>query len=228
MVAAEYAHVVLGLLFLKYISAAFEAKHAALEAERVQGADLEDPDAYRAANTYWVPSHDRQRCGRGNGHDRAPQPLALSGDIGWGELGDSSERGRGTLGRVYGYFLSHLASAEGKNGGQFYTPSHVVRVLLEMLATYRGRVYEPCCYPRRTDRRQIPQRRPPRPQGRLRARQSALQRQRLTRRSAQGRHALGLRHPTARQRQLQKHEEWVWKTGFEAVTRLTFEVYVGI
>src|SRR5690606_1036316 len=63
-------------------------------------------------------------------------------DIG---LGDPAERAKDTLGRVYEYFLAQFASAEGKKGGQFYTPTHVVRVLVEMLAPYKGRVYDPCC-----------------------------------------------------------------------------------
>jgi type I restriction enzyme M protein len=179
MDAAEYKHVVLGLLFLKYISDAFEAKHAALEAEREQGADPEDPDQYRAENIFWVPKEARWAHLKA----RAPQPtigsdvdeamaaierdnpslkgvlpkdytrpgldkqrlgqvINLVSDIG---LGEPSERARDTLGRVYEYFLSRFASAEGKSGGQFYTPTHVVRVLVEMLAPYRGRVYDPCC-----------------------------------------------------------------------------------
>jgi len=179
MDAAEYKHVVLGLLFLKYISDAFEAKHAALEGERDQGADPEDPDEYRAENIFWVPKEARWAHLKA----RAPQPtigsdvdeamaaierdnpslkgvlpkdyarpgldkqrlgqvINLVSDIG---LGEPSERARDTLGRVYEYFLSRFASAEGKSGGQFYTPSHVVRVLVEMLAPYRGRVYDPCC-----------------------------------------------------------------------------------
>jgi type I restriction enzyme M protein len=63
-------------------------------------------------------------------------------DIG---LGEPSDRSKDTLGRMYEYFLSRFASAEGKSGGQFYTPTHVVRVLVEMLAPYKGRVLNPCC-----------------------------------------------------------------------------------
>src|SRR5204863_7671918 len=66
----------------------------------------------------------------------------LIGTIG---LGDKENRAKDILGRVYEYFLTQFASAEGKNGGQFYTPSCVVRVLVEMLAPYKGRVYDPCC-----------------------------------------------------------------------------------
>ena len=179
MDAAEYKHVVLGLIFLKYISDAFEAKHAELEAQRGQGADPEDPDEYRAASIFWVPKEARWSHLRAN----APQPkvgtvvddamaaierdnpslkgvlpkdygrpgldkqrlgqlINLVSDIG---LGDPASRAKDILGRVYEYFLSQFASAEGKKGGQFYTPSHVVRVLVEVLAPYKGRVYDPCC-----------------------------------------------------------------------------------
>ena len=179
MDAAEYKHVVLGLIFLKYISDAFAEQHALLEADRAQGADPEDPDEYRAANIFWVPkearwsslqaaakqptigkviddamlaierdnpslkgvlpkdyarpSLDKQRLG---------QLIDLIGTIG---LGDEANRSKDIIGRVYEYFLSQFAGAEGKKGGQFYTPRCVVRVLVEMLAPYRGRVYDPCC-----------------------------------------------------------------------------------
>jgi type I restriction enzyme M protein len=179
MDAAEYKHVVLGLIFLKYISDAFEEQHTELEAEKAQGADPEDPDEYRAVNIFWVPkearwfslkaaaklptigkvideamlaierdnaslkgvlpkdySHprlDKQRLG---------QLIDLISNIG---LGDKENRSKDILGRVYEYFLSRFASAEGKKGGQFYTPRCVVRLLVEMLAPYKGRVYDPCC-----------------------------------------------------------------------------------
>jgi type I restriction enzyme M protein len=179
MDAAEYKHVVLGLIFLKYISDAFEAKHAELEAQRDQGADPEDPDEYRAASIFWVPKEARWKHLK----DNAPQPkigtivdeamtaierdnvslksvlpkdysrpgldkqrlgqlINLVSDIG---LGSPADRAKDVLGRVYEYFLAQFASAEGKKGGQFYTPSHVVRILVEMLAPYKGRVYDPCC-----------------------------------------------------------------------------------
>ena len=179
MDAAEYKHVVLGLIFLKYISDAFEAKHAELEAQRGQGADPEDPDEYRAASIFWVPKEARWAHLK----DNAPQPkigtivdeamtaierdnvslksvlpkdysrpgldkqrlgqlINLVSDIG---LGSPADRAKDVLGRVYEYFLAQFASAEGKKGGQFYTPSHVVRILVEMLAPYKGRVYDPCC-----------------------------------------------------------------------------------
>jgi type I restriction enzyme M protein len=179
MDAAEYKHVVLGLIFLKYISDAFEAKHAELAAQKKQGADPEDPDEYRAVNIFWVPPETRWAYLK----SMAPQPtigqlvddamsaierdnpslkgvlpkdfarpgldkqrfgqiINLVSDI---ALGAPADRSKDTLGRVYEYFLSRFASAEGKSGGQFYTPSRVVRVLVEILAPYKGRVYDPCC-----------------------------------------------------------------------------------
>jgi type I restriction enzyme M protein len=179
MDAAEYKHVVLGLIFLKYISDAFEAKHAELEAAKADGADPEDPDEYRAHNIFWVPKEARWSFIKAN----APQPtigtliddamaaierdnptlkgvlpkdfarpgldkarlgqiINLVSDI---ALGDAASKSKDTLGRVYEYFLSRFASAEGKSGGQFYTPTHVVRLLVAMLAPYKGRVYDPCC-----------------------------------------------------------------------------------
>jgi type I restriction enzyme M protein len=179
MDAAEYKHVVLGLIFLKYISDAFEAKHAELDAQRASGADPEDPDEYRAINIFWVPPEARWAYLK----SMAPQPtigqlvddamsaierdnvslkgvlpkdfarpgldkqrlgqiINLVSDV---ALGAPADRSKDMLGRVYEYFLSRFASAEGKSGGQFYTPSHVVRVLVEVLAPYKGRVYDPCC-----------------------------------------------------------------------------------
>lgn len=179
MDAAEYKHVVLGLIFLKYISDAFEAKHAELTAQQSQGADPEDRDEYRADSIFWVPKEARWQHIKGS----APQPtigtivddamaaierdnpslkgvlpkdysrpgldkqrlgqiINLVSDI---ALGSAADRAKDTLGRVYEYFLARFASAEGKSGGQFYTPSHIVRVLVEMLAPYKGRVYDPCC-----------------------------------------------------------------------------------
>jgi type I restriction enzyme M protein len=175
MDAAEYKHVVLGLLFLKYISDAFEAKHAELEAEKKKGADPEDPDEYRAVNIFWVAkearwSHlkaavpqptigqkideamaaierdnpsprnvlPREFARLGLDKQRLGQLINLVSDI---NLVGPADRAKDMLGRVYEYFLTLFASAEGKNGGQFYTPRHVVRVLVEMLAPYKGRVY---------------------------------------------------------------------------------------
>ena len=179
MDAAEYKHVVLGLIFLKYISDAFEAKHAELEADRAAGADPEDPDEYRAVSISWVPREARwsrlkasapqptigtlvddamtaierdnpslkgvlpkDYARPGLDKQRLGQLINLVSDI---ALGAPADRAKDTLGRVYEYFLAQFASAEGKKGGQFYTPSHVVRILVEMLAPYKGRVYDPCC-----------------------------------------------------------------------------------
>jgi type I restriction enzyme M protein len=179
MDAAEYKHVVLGLIFLKYISDAFEEKHAALMEEEKKGADPEDKDEYLAENIFWVPKEARWSFIQG----KAKQPtigkiiddamvaierdntslkgvlpkdynrpaldkqqlgelIDLIGKIG---LGTREHRSKDILGRVYEYFLSQFASAEGKKGGQFYTPRCVVQVLVEMLAPYKGRVFDPCC-----------------------------------------------------------------------------------
>ncbi len=179
MDAAEYKHVVLGLIFLKYISDAFEEVHARLEAERNQGADPEDPDEYRAQNIFWVPPEARwarmkdqaKQTTIGRLVDDAmvaierdnPQlegvlpkdyarpaldktrlglALDLISNI---RVGDEEARSKDVLGRVYEYFLSQFASAEGKKGGEFYTPRCVVKLLVEMLEPYLGRVYDPCC-----------------------------------------------------------------------------------
>ena len=179
MDAAEYKHVVLGLIFLKYISDAFEEMHARLEAERAQGADPEDPDEYRAANIFWVPPEarwthlkaqarqavigrlvDEAMAGieRDNpglkdvlpkdyarpalDKERLGQLIDMVSNV---RVGDEDARSRDVLGRVYEYFLSQFASAEGKKGGEFYTPRCVVKLLVEMLEPYQGRVYDPCC-----------------------------------------------------------------------------------
>ncbi|MCB9585427.1 MAG: SAM-dependent DNA methyltransferase [Polyangiaceae bacterium] len=177
--AAEYKHVVLGLIFLKYISDAFEEKHAALTAEMESGADPEDRDEYLAENIFWVPKDARWPALQGKAKQpeigklvddamralekdnvtlkgvlpkdysrpaldkrRLGELIDLIGTIG---LGDKANRSRDLLGRVYEYFLSEFASAEGKKGGQFYTPQCVVKLLVEMLAPYKGRVFDPCC-----------------------------------------------------------------------------------
>ncbi len=179
MDAAEYKHVVLGLIFLKYISDAFEEKHAALQAERDQGADPEDPDEYRAQSIFWVPPEARWAHLKAQARQstigqlvddamtgierdnpalkgvlpkeyarpaldkaRLGQLIDLISNI---RVGDAEARARDFLGRVYEYFLSRFASAEGKKGGEFYTPRCVVKLLAEMLEPYRGRVYDPCC-----------------------------------------------------------------------------------
>jgi type I restriction enzyme M protein len=179
MDAAEYKHVCLGLIFLKYISDAFEERHAALLSEKSKGADPEDPDEYRAQSIFWVPPEARwghlkaqaRQATIGQFVDDAMAGIerdnpALKGvlprDYGrpaldkqrLGQLidlisnikiGDEASRAKDVLGRVYEYFLSQFASAEGKKGGEFYTPRCVVKLLVEMLEPYRGRVYDPCC-----------------------------------------------------------------------------------
>lgn len=179
--AAEYKHVVLGLIFLKYISDAFEELHGKLITGegKYEGADPEDADEYRAENVFWVPKEARWEHLQNNAKQpsigelvddamvaietdnprlkgvlpknfarpaldkhRLGELIDLIGTIG---LGDAENRSKDILGRVYEYFLSQFASAEGKKGGQFYTPRCVVRVLVEMLAPYKGRIYDPCC-----------------------------------------------------------------------------------
>ena len=181
MDAAEYKHVVLGLIFLKYISDAFEEHHAKLVEGKgeYKGSDPEDQDEYRAENVFWVPTDARWAYLQGKAKEatvgkivddamtaierdnprlkgvlprdyarpaldkhRLGELIELIGTIG---LGDKENRAKDVLGRVYEYFLTKFASAEGKNGGQFYTPSCVVRLLVGMLAPYKGRVYDPCC-----------------------------------------------------------------------------------
>ncbi|MHB8743715.1 MAG: type I restriction-modification system subunit M [Sulfuricaulis sp.] len=214
MDAAEYKHVVLGLIFLKYISDSFEEHRAKLVAAEGEyaGANPEDKDEYLAANVFWVPKEARwaqlqsraklpsvgkdvddamvalerdnprlkgalnKNYGRADldkhrlgelidliaSIDLLPSGKAPSNSLPSPASGESAARGakpaggegsRGTtstrsydlLGRVFEYFLTQFASAEGKNGGQFYTPSCVVRLLVEMLAPYKGRIYDPCC-----------------------------------------------------------------------------------
>lgn len=178
MDSAEYKHVVLGLIFLKYISDAFEQQHARLESERSQGADPEDPDEYRAANVFWVAPEARWP----HLQDKAKQPSigeVVDGAMEAIEKGNPSLKGvlpkdyarpaldkqrlgqlidlvsntqlgcdeaqaKDILGRVYEYFISQFASAEGKKGGEFYTPRCIVKLLVEMLEPFRGRVYDPC------------------------------------------------------------------------------------
>jgi type I restriction enzyme M protein len=179
MDAAEYKHIVLGLIFLKYISDAFEELHAKLLVQQDQGANPEDPDEYRAENVFWVPGEARWSYLQANAKQpmigksvddamvaierdnpslkgvlpkeyarpaldkqRLGELIDLIGTIG---LGDKENRSKDILGRVYEYFLSQFASAEGKKGGQFYTPRCVVQLLVAMLAPYKGRVFDPCC-----------------------------------------------------------------------------------
>jgi type I restriction enzyme M protein len=186
MDAAEYKHVVLGLIFLKYISDTFEEHRAKLIEGKgdYKGANAEDPDEYKAENVFWVPADARwshlqasaKQSTIGKTVDDAmvaierdnprlkgvlPKDYARPGldKQRLGELidviatieltaaseGEKTHRSVDLLGRVYEYFLTRFASAEGKNGGQFYTPSCVVRCLVEMLAPYKGRIYDPAC-----------------------------------------------------------------------------------
>ncbi len=179
--AAEYKHVVLGLIFLKYISDAFEElyqKLAAGEGE-LAGADPEDKDEYTAENVFFVPPEARWA----NLRNRAKDPKigtiidsameAIERDnkslkgvlpkvyargnldpVNLGQLidkfsnidiGNTKARSADILGHVFEYFLGQFALAEGKKGGQFYTPRSVVQLLVEMLEPYKGRVFDPCC-----------------------------------------------------------------------------------
>lgn len=176
--AAEYKHVVLGLIFLKYISDSFEDLYNTLKADKLS--DEEDKDEYLAENVFYVPpsarwgfiQHQRAKLPSiGKDIDDAmdaiekdnpslkgvlPKDYArpaldkkrlgelvdLIGNIGFKEKGHSS---KDLLGRVYEYFLGMFADAEGKRGGQFYTPESIVKLLVEMLEPYNGRIYDGCC-----------------------------------------------------------------------------------
>ncbi|WP_149426722.1 type I restriction-modification system subunit M [Exiguobacterium acetylicum] len=176
MDASEYKNVVLGLLFLKYVSDSFEEKYEELAQD--EWADPEDKDEYLAENIFWVPKEARWTyikenakkpeigqiidsamiaTEKENGSLRGVLPkdyarpaldktrLGETIDLFSFKIGDKDSRSKDMLGRVYEYFLSKFASAEGKNGGEFYTPSSVVKLLVEMLEPYKGRVYDPCC-----------------------------------------------------------------------------------
>jgi len=179
--AAEYKHIILGLIFLKYISDAFEELHARLIAGEGEyaGADPEDRDEYKAENVFFVPPSARwsyllkraklpevgkdvdaamDAIERDNNSlkDVLPKvyargnldPTNLGGLIdliGNIALGEAKARSADLLGHVFEYFLGEFALAEGKKGGQFYTPRSVVELLVEMLEPYKGRVFDPCC-----------------------------------------------------------------------------------
>lgn len=178
MDAAEYKHVVLGLIFLKYISDRFDELHKSLEKDPY--ADPEDKDEYLAENVFYVPpsarwtylQHQRAKLPSiGKDIDDAMDAIeqenpslkgVLPKDYGrpaldkqrLGELVDlignvgfnsSQEASKDLLGRVYEYFLGMFADAEGKRGGQFYTPESIVKLLVEMLEPYSGRIYDGCC-----------------------------------------------------------------------------------
>ncbi len=188
--AAEYKHVVLGLLFLKYIADAFAARRAELEVlcddddmddylpddkEHI----VEDRDEYASANVFWVPAPARWDALRANAKtpdiakriddsmfavekdnprlkgvlprdyarrgipaERLGELIDLISGIG---LGDAESRAKDILGRVYEYFIGKFAAAEGKLGGEFFTPKSIVRLLVEMIEPFKGRVYDPCC-----------------------------------------------------------------------------------
>jgi type I restriction enzyme M protein len=179
--AAEYKHVVLGLIFLKYISDAFEELHSQLEGGKGEyaGADPEDKDEYKAENVFFVPeiarwsflqskaklptigkevdnAMDAIEKDNSSLKDVLPKvyargnldPTSLGGLIDLIAniaLGDAKARSADVLGHVFEYFLGEFALAEGKKGGQFYTPRSVVELLVEMLEPYKGRVFDPCC-----------------------------------------------------------------------------------
>ena len=185
--AAEYKHVVLGLIFLKYISDAFEARRTKLaeelKADGIEGKQaetlLESRDEYTAENVFWVPPEARWSNIRNQGKQpniakliddamyaierdnpklkgKLPRDYARRGipaermgglidQIASIALGTDEARAKDILGRVYEYFLGKFAAAEGKLGGEFFTPRSVVRLLVEMIEPYEGRVYDPCC-----------------------------------------------------------------------------------
>ena len=181
MDAAEYKHIVLGLIFLKYISDSFEELYAKIKDGKADfaGANPEDPDEYRAENVFFVPQiarwsylHSRAKLPSiGKDADDAMEAIekenptlkgilpkvfarpnldkaALGGLIdliGNIALGDAASKSKDLLGRVYEYFLGEFANAEGKKGGQFYTPKSIVRIMTEMIEPYKGRVFDPAC-----------------------------------------------------------------------------------
>jgi len=180
MDAAEYKHVVLGLIFLKYISDAFEDRHEELVAEDTKKYMVsEDRDEYAAENIFFVPKKARWELIQENAKkpeigkiiddamealekenstlkgvltknyareslskQRLGELIDLISTIG---LGDKESRKKDILGRVYEYFLGQFADAEGKSGGQFYTPSCIVKILVNMIEPFKGRVFDPCC-----------------------------------------------------------------------------------
>ncbi|MDE2903681.1 MAG: class I SAM-dependent DNA methyltransferase [Chloroflexota bacterium] len=178
MDAAEYKHVVLGLIFLKYISDAFEERHAVVLDQWGEEA-AEDRDEYIAENIFWVPPDARWSVLQAQAHQptigtvvddamvaieqdnpalkdvlpkdyarpaldktRLGQVIDMVSNI---KVGGTQARATDVLGSVYEYFLEQFALAEGRKGGEFYTPRSVVRLLVEMLQPYEGRVYDPCC-----------------------------------------------------------------------------------
>ena len=192
MDAAEYKHVVLGLIFLKYISDSFEEKRGQLEFEysnpksewyikepKERYNAVEDVDEYRSSNVFFVPEKARWSYLKDNAklpnigkivddsmEELEKQNATLKGVLpkeyakqaldkqSLGQLidmistialGDSKSQARDVLGRIYEYFLGRFAAAEGKKGGQFYTPESIVKLLVAMIEPYHGRVFDPCC-----------------------------------------------------------------------------------
>src|SRR5216683_1551425 len=136
---SDYKHVVLGLVFLRHISDAFESKRDALLADDPSAA--EDPDEYMAERIF--------EGSPTKGYNRPALDKVMLGElidlISGIQLRETGDRAHDIIGRVYEYFLGSFAGSEGKRGGEFYTPRSVVRVLVEMLEPYKGRVYDPCC-----------------------------------------------------------------------------------
>lgn len=181
MDAAEYKHIVLGLIFLKYISDSFYELYEKLKEGKgeYEGANPDDPYEYRAENVFYVPSQARwdylqnraklptigkdiddamDAIEKANPSLKGVLPKEYAKEkldkqslgtlidlIATIALGDSVSKSNDILGRVYEYFLGQFALAEGKKGGQFYTPRSVVQLLVEMLEPYEGRVFDPCC-----------------------------------------------------------------------------------
>ena len=198
MDAAEYKHIVLGLIFVKYISDTFQTRRDELTRRFADAADdyflhdvdaemladeLEDRDYYKEVNVFWVPEAARWEALRAQAkqadigkriddalslielenpklkgildkrYARVQLPDGKLGElvdlvstIGFGESGDTAKNhARDLLGQVYEYFLGQFASAEGKRGGQFYTPASIVKTLVAVLAPHHGKVYDPCC-----------------------------------------------------------------------------------
>ncbi len=178
MDAAEYKHVVLGLIFLKYISDSFNEAYEEIKNDP-ESLGVEDRDEYDRRNVFWVPENARWSVLENNAKkpeigkiidnamdeiekenpslrgvlpknyarpDLNKQKLGSLIDlIGTISLGDEESKAKDVLGQVYEYFLGQFADAEGKKGGQFYTPRCIVELLVRMIEPYEGRVYDPCC-----------------------------------------------------------------------------------
>jgi type I restriction enzyme M protein len=179
MDAAEYKHVVLGLIFLKYISDAFEELFQKLTLQKSEGADPEDRNEFKAEKVFYVPTIARwsylqaraklptigkdiddamDAIEKDNPSLRGVLPKVFAQEkldkqnlgglvdlVSTATLGTKEAQSKDLLGRVFEYFLGEFALAEGKKGGQFYTPASVVKLLVEMLEPYEGRVFDPCC-----------------------------------------------------------------------------------